>query len=100
MKVNVFKVVVLLGIFVLVLVFVGNDFVNFIGVFLVGYFLFIDYIVNGIFVGLDGFLMIFLMGLVKILWYFLIGVGVVMVYVLCIFKKVYVVIKILVDFFC
>ena len=47
LKVNVFKVVVLMGTFALALAFAGNDLVNFIGVPLAGYSSFIDYTTNG-----------------------------------------------------
>lgn len=77
----------MLGIFVLVMVFVGNDLVNFIGVFLVGFLVYIDFMVNGN-GELMGYLMNLLNGLVKILFFFLFLVGVIMVYVLIILKKV------------
>ena len=47
LKVNVFKVVVLMGTFALALAFAGNDLVNFIGVPLAGFSSFIDYTANG-----------------------------------------------------
>ena len=47
LKINVFKVVVLLGTFALALAFAGNDLVNFIGVPLAGYSSFIDFTTNG-----------------------------------------------------
>ena len=67
MKINVFKVVVLMGTFALALAFAGNDLVNFIGV------------------------------PAKTPWYFLIGAGAVMVYALCTSKKAHAVIKTSVD---
>ena len=97
LKVNVFKVVVLLGTFALALAFAGNDLVNFIGVPLAGYSSFIDYTANGTSVGPDGFLMTSLMGSAKTPWYFLIGAGAVMVYALCTSKKAHAVIKTSVD---
>ena len=97
LKVNVFKVVVLLGTFALALAFAGNDLVNFIGVPLAGYSSFIDYTANGTSVGPDGFLMTSLMGSAKTPWYFLIGAGTVMVYALCTSKKAHAVIKTSVD---
>ena len=87
LKVNVFKVVVLLGTFALALAFAGNDLVNFIGVPLAGYSSFIDYTANGTSAGPDGFLMTSLLGPAKTPWYFLIGAGVIMVYALCTSKK-------------
>lgn len=96
LKVNVFKVVVLLGTFALALAFAGNDLVNFIGVPLAGYSSFIDYTANG---GgnPNGFLMTSLLGPAKTPWYFLIGAGAIMVYALCTSKKAHAVIKTSVD---
>ena len=96
-KVNVFKVVVLLGTFALALAFAGNDLVNFIGVPLAGYSSFIDYTTNGAAAGPDVFLMGSLLGPAKTPWYFLIGAGVIMVYSLCTSKKAHNVIKTSVD---
>ena len=86
-KVNVFKIVVLLGTFALALAFAGNDLVNFIGVPLAGYSSFIDYTTNGTAAGPDGFLMTSPLGPAKTPWYFLIGAGAIMVYALCTSKK-------------
>lgn len=47
MKINVFKVIVLMGTFALALAFAGNDLVNFIGVPLAGFSSFMDYTANG-----------------------------------------------------
>jgi len=46
-KVNVFKVVVLIGTFALATAFAGNDLVNFIGVPLTGYASYLDYMASG-----------------------------------------------------
>ncbi len=46
-RVNVFKVIVLLGTFALAMAFAGNDLVNFIGVPLAGYASYTDYAANG-----------------------------------------------------
>lgn len=97
LKINVFKVVVLLGTFALALAFAGNDLVNFIGVPLAGYSSFIDYTANGTGQGPDGFLMTSLTGSAKTPWYFLIGAGAIMVYALCTSKKAHNVIKTSVD---
>lgn len=97
LKVNIFKVVVLMGTFALALAFAGNDLVNFIGVPLAGYSSFIDYTTNGMAAGPDGFLMTSLLGPAKTPWYFLIGAGAVMVYALCTSKKAHNVIKTSVD---
>ena len=96
-KVNVFKVVVLLGTFALALAFAGNDLVNFIGVPLAGYSSFIDYTANGQAAGADGFLMTSLLGPAKTPWYFLFGSGAVMVIALATSKKAHNVIKTSVD---
>lgn len=93
LKVNVFKVVVLMGTFALALAFAGNDLVNFIGVPLAGYSSFIDYTTNGTAAGPDGFLMTSLLGPAKTPWYFLIGAGLIMVYALCTSKKAHNVIQ-------
>ena len=96
MKINVFKVIVLMGTFALALAFAGNDLVNFIGVPLAGFSSFMDYTANG---GgnPNGFLMTSLLGPAKTPWYFLIGAGAVMVYALCTSKKAHAVIKTSVD---
>ena len=92
LKVNVFKVVVLMGTFALALAFAGNDLVNFIGVPLAGFSSFIDYTANGS-GNPDNFLMTSLLGPAKTPWYFLIGAGAIMVYALCTSKKAHAVIK-------
>ena len=97
LKVNIFKVVVLLGTFALALAFAGNDLVNFIGVPLAGYSSFIDYTTNGMAAGPNDFLMSLLLGPAKTPWYFLIGAGAIMVYALCTSKKAHNVIKTSVD---
>lgn len=97
LKVNVFKVIVLMGTFALALAFAGNDLVNFIGVPLAGYSSFMDYTANGTAAGPDGFLMSSLLGAAKTPWYFLFGAGAIMVYSLCTSKKAHNVIKTSVD---
>ncbi len=96
-KVNVFKVVVLLGTFALALAFAGNDLVNFIGVPLAGYSSFMDYTANGQAAGADGYLMTSLLGPAKTPWYFLFGSGAIMVIALATSKKAHNVIKTSVD---
>ncbi len=96
-KVNVFKVIVLLGTFALALAFAGNDLVNFIGVPLAGYSSFMDYTANGQAAGADGFLMTSLLGPAKTPWYFLFGSGAIMVIALATSKKAHNVIKTSVD---
>ncbi|MBD3591887.1 inorganic phosphate transporter [Bacteroides sp. GM023] len=96
LKINVFKVVVLMGTFALALAFAGNDLVNFIGVPLAGFSSFMDYTANGA-GNANGFLMTSLLGPAKTPWYFLIGAGAIMVYALCTSKKAHAVIKTSVD---
>lgn len=93
LKVNVFKVVVLMGTFALALAFAGNDLVNFIGIPLAGYSSFADYTANGTAIGADSFLMTSLLGPAKTPWYFLVGAGAIMVYALSTSKKAHNVIK-------
>ena len=96
-KVNIFRIVVLLGTFGLALAFAGNDLVNFIGVPLAGYDSYIDYMANGQDLGPNGYLMESLQGSAKTPWYFLFGAGAVMVYSLYTSKKAHNVIKTSVD---
>ena len=97
LKINVFKVVVMMGTFALALAFAGNDLVNFIGIPLAGYSSFMDFTANGLSAGPDGFLMTSLMGSAKTPWYFLIGAGAIMVFALYTSKKAHAVIKTSVD---
>ncbi len=86
LKVNVLKVVVLMGTFSLAMAFAGNDLVNFIGIPLSGLASYQDYMSNG---GSDahGFLMGSLNGDADTPIYFLIGAGVIMVVALATSKK-------------
>ena len=79
LKVNVFKVVILLGTFALALAFAGNDLVNFIGVPLVGYSSYMDLLAQNGATTPDTFLMDSLLEPAKTPWYFLVGSGLVMV---------------------
>ena len=97
LKVNVFKVVILLGTFALALAFAGNDLVNFIGVPLAGYSSYMDLMAQGGTTTTDTFLMESLLEPAKTPWYFLIGAGAIMVYALCTSKKAHAVIKTSVD---
>ncbi len=85
-KINVLKVIVMMGTFALAMAFAGNDLVNFIGVPLSGLAAYQDYAVNG---GGDahGFLMNTLNGPANTPIYFLIGAGVIMVVSLATSKK-------------
>ncbi len=86
MKVNVFKVVVLLGTFSLAMAFAGNDLVNFIGVPLTSLASYQDYAANG---GgdLHGFMMSSLNGPAQTPFYFLVGAGMIMVVSLATSRK-------------
>lgn len=97
LKVNVFKVVILLGTFALALAFAGNDLVNFIGVPLAGYSSYMDLMAQGGTTTTDTFLMESLLEPAKTPWYFLVGYGLVMVIALATSKKAQAVIKTSVD---
>lgn len=97
LKVNVFKVIVLMGTFALALAFAGNDLVNFIGVPLVGYSSYIDLMAQGGTTTTDTFLMGSLLAPAQTPWYFLVGSGLVMVIALAISKKAHSVVKTSLD---
>lgn len=96
LKINVFKVIVLLGTFALAMAFAGNDLVNFIGVPLAGYDSYLTFVAEG-----NGdphsLLMTSLNGPAKTPTIFLIIAGAVMVYALATSKKARNVIKTSVD---
>ena len=95
-KVNVFKVIVLMGTFALATAFAGNDLVNFIGVPLAGLSAFEDFAANG---GGDtmGFLMSSLNAPAKTPFLYLLIAGIIMVIALFTSKKAQNVIKTSVD---
>ena len=97
LKVNVFKIVILMGTFALALAFAGNDLVNFIGVPLVGYSSYIDLMAQGGTTTTDTFLMESLLGPAHTPWYFLVGSGAVMVIALATSKKAQNVVKTSLD---
>lgn len=97
LKVNVFKVVVLMGTFALALAFAGNDLVNFIGVPLAGYSSYMDLMAQGGTTTTDTFLMTSLLEPAQTPWYFLVGSGLVMVIALATSKKAQSVIKTSLD---
>lgn len=97
LKVNVFKVVILMGTFALALAFAGNDLVNFIGVPLAGYSSYMDLMAQGGTTTTDTFLMSSLLEPARTPWYFLIGSGVVMVIALATSKKAQNVVKTSLD---
>ncbi|MDE5626615.1 MAG: inorganic phosphate transporter, partial [Candidatus Amulumruptor sp.] len=86
LKVNVLKVIVLLGTFALAMAFAGNDLVNFIGVPLTGLASFQDYAANGA-GDAKGFLMGALNGPSNTPLFFLVGAGIIMVVALVTSKK-------------
>ena len=96
-KVNVFRIIVLLGTFSLALAFAGNDLVNFIGVPLAGYSSYMDYVTNSNGVGIHDFTMGSLMSSAKTPMIFLFLSGLIMVYALATSKKAQNVIKTSVD---
>lgn len=97
LKINVFKVIILMGTFALALAFAGNDLVNFIGVPLVGFSSYIDLMAQGGTTTTDTFLMNSLLEPAKTPWYFLVGSGVVMVIALITSEKAHNVMKTSLD---
>lgn len=96
-KVNVFRIIVLLGTFSLALAFAGNDLVNFIGVPLAGFSAYTDYVANSNGAGIHDFMMTSLMSSAKTPAIFLLASGIIMVYALATSKKAKNVIKTSVD---
>ena len=87
LKVNVFRVIVLIGTFALSTAFAGNDLVNFIGVPLAGYSSFCDFTANGAGFTPDTFMMSSLSDSAKTPIYFLAAAGCIMVFALATSKK-------------
>lgn len=96
LKVNVFKIIILMGTFALAMAFAGNDLVNFIGVPLAAYSAFQDFTANGA-GDAYGFMMGSLNGSAKTPFVFLLAAGFVMVLSLAFSKKAHNVIKTSVD---
>lgn len=96
-KINVFKIIVLLGTFALALAFAGNDLVNFIGVPMVAYSSYVDLIAQGGAVSPNSFLMESLTESAQTPWYFLFGAGVIMIIALTTSKKAHTVVKTSLD---
>lgn len=96
-RVNILKVVVLMGTFALAMAFAGNDLVNFVGVPLTGLDAYREYIANGQASGVDGFMMVSLQESAHTPAYFLFAAGVVMVLSLIFSKKAQNVVKTSVD---
>lgn len=97
LKVNVFKIVILLGTFALALAFAGNDLVNFIGVPLAGYSSYMDLMAQGGTATPHTFLMNSLQASAHTPWYFLAGSGIIMVIALMTSKKAQNVVKTSLD---
>lgn len=96
LRVNIFKIIVLMGTFALAMAFAGNDLVNFIGVPLAGLDSYNDYMANG--AGNDtGFMMHSLMESAKTPPVYLMAAGVVMIIAMATSKKAHNVIKTSVD---
>ena len=97
LKVNVFKIIVLLGTFSLALAFAGNDLVNFIGVPLAGFSAYTDYMANANGISIYDFNMDSLMSSAQTPAIFLFVSGLIMTYALATSKKAKNVIKTSVD---
>ena len=87
LKVNVFRIIVLIGTFSLAMAFAGNDLVNFIGVTLAGFSSFVDFTTNANGLTADQFVMTSLSESAKTSPLFLIAAGFVMVLALYTSKK-------------
>lgn len=96
LKVNVFKIIIMLGTFALAMAFAGNDLVNFIGVPLAGYSSYTDFAANGA-GSPDTFLMSSLNGPAQTPFIFLLIAGMIMMYSLATSKKAKNVIKTSLD---
>ncbi|MGN0069776.1 MAG: anion permease [Prevotella sp.] len=97
LRVNVFKLIVLLGTFALAMAFAGNDLVNFIGVPLAGLDSYNDYIANSHGAAPSEFLMTSLMESAKTPPPYLIAAGLIMIVAMATSKKALNVIKTSVD---
>ncbi len=95
LRVNVFRVVVLMGTFALAMAFAGNDLVNFIGVPLAGLDSFNDWLAHG--ADPDTFMMTSLSESAKTPPLFLLGAGIIMIIAMTTSKKAQNVIKTSVD---
>ena len=97
LKVNIFKLIVLLGTFALAMAFAGNDLINFIGVPLAGLDSYNDYVANSHGVAPQAFMMTSLMESAKTPFFFLVLAGVIMIISMATSKKAHNVIKTTVD---
>lgn len=86
-KVNILKVIVLMGTFALAMAFAGNDLVNFIGIPLTSLATYQDYMANGQAVGMDAFTLESLNEPANTPIVFLLAAGAIMVFALVTSKK-------------
>lgn len=96
LRIDVFKVVVLMGTFALAMAFAGNDLVNFIGVPMAGLSSYQDWVAHGA-GNVDTFLMTSLMESAKSPFSFLFGAGIIMIVAMATSKKAQRVVKTSVD---
>ena len=94
-KVNVFKVIIMIGTFALAMAFAGNDLVNFIGVTMAALDSVLHFAREAVPAGIsaDEYMMGFLNEPAATSVWFLIGAGAIMVYALCTSKKAHEVLK-------
>ena len=97
LRVNIFRLIVLMGTFALAMPFAGNDLVNFIGVPLAGLDSYNDYVANSGGVGVSHFMMDSLNGSAQTPPVYLFAAGVVMIVAMATSKKAQNVIKTSVD---
>lgn len=97
LRVNIFRLIVLMGTFALAMAFAGNDLVNFIGVPLAGLDSYNDYVANSGGVGVSNFMMDSLNGSAQTPPVYLFAAGVVMIVAMATSKKAQNVIKTSVD---
>ncbi len=97
LKVNIFKIVVLMGTFALAMAFAGNDLVNFIGVPLAGLDSYQDYVANAHGAAPSAFMMTTLMESAKTPSLYLMLAGVIMIIAMATSKKARKVIQTSVD---
>ena len=97
LRINIFRLIVLMGTFALAMAFAGNDLVNFIGVPLAGLDSYNDYVTNSGGVGVSHFMMDSLNGSAQTPPVYLFAAGVVMIVAMATSKKAQNVIKTSVD---
>ena len=97
LRINIFRLIVLMGTFALAMAFAGNDLVNFIGVPLAGLDSYNDYVANSGGVGVSHFMMDSLNGSAQTPPVYLFAAGVVMIVAMATSKKAQNVIKTSVD---